>query len=78
MTCVSCSLFEIIFKYRGTEIVVISDIENEKTYNEEIFEEIISLLHCFSMRMYSKRRKQIKNVLDETGANTKTDTLKQR
>ena len=25
---------------------------------KEIFEDIISLLHCFSMRMYSKRRKR--------------------
>ena len=75
---VSFSLFENIFKHHGTEIVVISDIEDEKTDNEEIFEEIISLLKCFNMRMYSKRRKEIKKVLDETGANTKTDTLKQR
>lgn len=75
---VNFSLFENIFKHHGTEIVVISNIKNEKTDNEEIFEEIISLLHCFSMRMYSKRRKKIKKVLDETGANTKTDTLKQR
>lgn len=75
---VSFNLFENIFKHHGTEIVVISDIESEKTDNEEIFEEIISLLHCFSMKMYSKRRKKIKKALDETGANTKIDTLKQR
>lgn len=78
LTRVGFSLFENIFKHHGTEIVVISDIKNEKTDNEEIFEEIISLLYCFSMKMYSKRRKGIKKVLDETGANTKTDTLKQR
>lgn len=75
---VGFSLFENIFKHHGTEIVVISNIEHEKTDNEEIFEEIISLLHCFSMKMYSKRRHGFKKVLDDTDANTKMDTIKQR
>lgn len=75
---VSFSLFENIFKHHGTEIVVISDVSKEKTDSEEIFEEIISLLHCFSMKMYSKRRKGIRKVLEATGANVKTDTVKQR
>lgn len=75
---VGFSLFENIFKHHGTEIVVISNIEHEKTDNEEIFEEIISLLHCFSMKKYSKRRRGFKKVLDDTDANTKMDTIKQR
>ena len=37
-----------------------------KTDAEEIFEEIISLLHCFSMKLYSKRKtNKIKQVLEE-------------
>lgn len=75
---VSFSLFENIFNHHGVEIVVLSDFEKEKTDSEEIFEEIISLLHCFSMKMYSSRRKGIKKALDAVGDNTKTDTLKQR
>lgn len=75
---VSFSLFENLFAFHGVEIVVIANTIDEKTDQEEIFEEIISLLHCFSMKMYSQRRKKIKKVLDETGANTKIDTVKQR
>lgn len=75
---VSFNLFENIFSHHGVEIVVLSDFEKEKTDSEEIFEEIISLLHCFSMKMYSSRRKGIKKALDAAGDNTKTDTLKQR
>lgn len=75
---VSFSLFENIFNHHGVEIVVLSDFEKEETDSEEIFEEIISLLHCFSMKKYSSRRKGIKKALDAAGDNTKTDTLKQR
>ena len=32
---------------------------------EEIFEDIISMLHCFTMRMYSKRRKNKLKLLEE-------------
>ena len=38
-----------------TEIVVISEIGDPKLVSEEIFEEIVSMLHCYSMKMYSKR-----------------------
>ena len=75
---VSFNVFEHLFNKHGCEIVVLSDMLEEKTDQEEIFEEIISLLHCFSMKMYSKRRKGFKKVLDETDANTKIDTRKQR
>ena len=32
---------------------------------KEIFEDIISMLHCFAMRMYSKRRKNELKLLEE-------------
>jgi len=35
-----------------------SEVGNEKLDNEEIFEEIVSLLHCYSMKLYSKRKIQ--------------------
>lgn len=31
----------------------------------EIFEEIISMLHCFAMKMYSKRRKRKLEIVQE-------------
>lgn len=40
----------------------VSDVANPKTDEQELFEEIISLLHCFSMRMYSHRRSERKKV----------------
>lgn len=63
---VGFGLFKALFDKYGCEIIVIDDTLNEKTDAEEIFEEIISLLHCFSMKLYSKRKtKKIKQVLEE-------------
>lgn len=63
---VGFGLFKALFSKYGCEIIVVDDTENEKTDAEEIFEEIISLLHCFSMKLYSKRKtKKIKQVLEE-------------
>lgn len=43
-----------------------SEIGSAKLDSEEIFEEIISLLHCYSMKLYSKRKAcKIKKVLEE-------------
>lgn len=50
-------LFTRLLKEFGTEIIVINDLESVST-EQEIFQEIISLLHCYAMSMYSKRRKQ--------------------
>ena len=49
-------LFSYLFRKYRTEIVVISEVGNEKLDSDEVFEEIVSLLHCYSMKMYSKRR----------------------
>ncbi len=51
-------LFYHLFNQFGTKIVVVSEVGNEKLDSQEVFEEIISLLHCYSMKLYSKRRKQ--------------------
>jgi predicted site-specific integrase-resolvase len=37
---------------------VISEVGNPKLDSEEIFEEIVSLLHCYSMKLYSKRKRK--------------------
>ena len=49
-------LFKHLFEKFGTEIVVISDIGSTKLDSEEIFEDIISMLHCYSMKMYSRKK----------------------
>ena len=40
-----------------------SEIGNPILDKEEVFEEIISLLHCYSMKLYSKRNKD-KGILE--------------
>jgi predicted site-specific integrase-resolvase len=50
-------LFYDLFQEFGTEIVIINDLASIST-EQEIFQEIISLLHCYAMSMYSKRKKQ--------------------
>ncbi len=53
---VGFELFKYLFRKFGTEIIVISEIGDPELDSEEVFEEIVSLLHCYSMKMYSKRR----------------------
>ena len=66
MSRVGFELFYHLFKKYNTEIVVMSEVGSEKLDSEEIFEEIISLLHCYSMKLYSKRKVQkIKAALED-------------
>ena len=37
----------------------------DKSDESEIFEEIVSMLHCFAMKMYSKRRKRKLEIIQE-------------
>ena len=63
---VGFELFTYLFKKYGCEIVVISEIGSEKLDSEELFEEIVNLLHCYSMKLDSKRKaKKIKEILEE-------------
>lgn len=54
---ISFDLLEKLFREFGCEIIVINNTEDRETNESEIFGEIISMLHCFAMKMYSKRRK---------------------
>ena len=55
-----------LFEYYNCNLIVLNE-GKEKTENEEkeIFEDIISLLHCFAMKMYSSRRKKKINLIKE-------------
>jgi len=53
---VGFSFFDKLLKKFGTEIVVVSEVGSKKLDAEEVFEEIISLLHCYSMKLYSQRK----------------------
>lgn len=62
---VGFGLFTHLFAQYNCEIVVISEIGSTKLDSQEIFEEIVSMLHCYSMKLYSNRKKlnQLKEVL---------------
>ncbi len=63
---VGFGLFKHLFLKFGCKITVINEAGSEKLDSEEIFEEIITLIHCFSMKHYSKRRiNKVKEVLSE-------------
>lgn len=50
-------IFEGFFRYFGTKILVLSDNVQNKTYEQELSEDLISIIHYFSMKSYSHRRK---------------------
>ena len=49
-------LFEQFCKYFKTKIIVVNDL-SEKSYEQELTEDLISIIHYFSMKSYSYRRK---------------------
>lgn len=63
---VGFDLFYHLFKKYNCEIVVMSEAGSEKLDRQEIFEEIVSFLHCYSIKLSSKRKvHKIKEVLSE-------------
>lgn len=56
---VGFELFAHLFQRFGSEIVVMSEIGSEKLDRQEIFEELVSFLHSYSMRLSSSRRKKL-------------------
>ena len=67
LTRIGFSLLENLCKKFSTKIEVIDSETNTKTDSDEIFEEIITLLHCFAMKFYSSRKfkKKIQEGLQE-------------
>jgi len=61
----SFDLIKDLFSRFGCEIIVINDIENEQFKEKEIFEDIITILHCFAMKMYSSRRRKKLEIISE-------------
>lgn len=49
-------LIETIFTKHGTNIVIVSEAEN-KTYEQELTDDLISIIHYYSMKSYNNRRK---------------------
>ena len=64
---VGFGLFHHLFQKYNCEIVVMSEVGSVKLDTQEVFEEIVNLLHCYSMKLYSSRRrlKKIKEAIDD-------------
>ena len=51
---------ETIFKMYNTEIEIIN-LEDDKSFQEELTEDLIAIIHQFSMKFYGKRKNQVIN-----------------
>lgn len=60
-------VLEGIFKYFGCKILVLNDTISNKAYEQELTEDLISIIHYFTMKSYSHRRKlnKIRKELEE-------------
>lgn len=66
LTRVSFDMWKQLFNQFSCELIVANNDNAEDDNSEkEIFEDIISLLHCFAMRMYSNRRKKKITLVEE-------------
>lgn len=65
LTRVSFDMWKTLFANFGCELIAVNDVVNVKSEEEEIFSDIISLLHCFAMKMYSNRRKNKLRIVKE-------------
>jgi len=61
LAILSFATIEQIFEKFGTKIIVIDS--KHKNDDSELFQELISLMHIFSTKMYSNRRKQKLDVI---------------
>lgn len=64
-------LVKMLFEKYGTNIIILSD-EPNKTYEQELTEDLISIIHYYSMKSYSHRRKlnNAEKALKEIDDNT--------
>lgn len=58
------SYFEKLFQRFGCEIIVLN-ATNETTFEQELTQDLISIIHHFSMKMYSNRRNKLKELVKE-------------
>ena len=54
--------FENLFDKFDTQIVVLNNKINDESFEEELSNDLISIIHHFSMKMYSNRRKKLKEA----------------
>ena len=74
LTRLSFKTLEALLKKFNTNIIVMNDHHNQ-TNDNEIFEELISLMHIFSTTMYSNRRKNKINIYKQDIENFISDDI---
>lgn len=70
LTRISFDMWKELFLHFNCEIIVINEIDDDE---RGIFEDIISMLHCFAMKMYSNRRKRKLKLIAEDIENELTE-----
>ena len=65
LTRVSFEMWKQLFKNFNCELIVINETQTNEYEEKEIFADIISLVHCFAMRMCSQRRKKKMILIEE-------------
>ena len=65
LTRVSFNLWKELFKHFNCDLIPINELNLTEEHDSEIFADIISLLHCFAMKMYSNRRKKKLTLVKE-------------
>lgn len=63
---ISFNMWKELFEYFNCNIVVLNDIKDiNESEEKEIFEDLISMIHCFSKKMCSKQRKNKLKLIKE-------------
>ena len=68
-------MLEKFFKYFGCNILVLNDSIENKSYEQELTDDLISVIHYFTMKSYSHRRK-LNKLRKELEDETKSDNSK--
>lgn len=55
--------FKNLFQKYNVNIIILDELEeSNKTFQDELTEDLISIIHNFSMKLYSNRRKKLKEI----------------
>ncbi len=54
--------FKNLFSKFGTEIIILNNQIDVENFEKELTEDLVSIIHHFSMKMYSNRRKKLKDL----------------
>lgn len=69
LTRVSFDMWKSLFENFNCSLITVNGVQNNEYEEKEIFADIISLIHCFAMKMYSQRRKKKMMLVGEDLAN---------